>query len=250
MRAIPSPAPLELRLKALLLVNTRPARQAQRRPTSGRHRHGYKPIKVKRVGWRGRVVIFAAGLIFVLLAWAAVARQVAPTSNTGRDRFDAIVVLGYQVDSDGNPTPEQLARVTEGVHEYERGVAPRLILTGGPAHNEFVEAEVMARTAAALGIPPSAIFIETKAQDTIQNACFSARIMKAHGWRSAEVVSSASHLPRAGLIFSRLPLEWRTHAAPPLQPESPLYSAAAPAVETLKTMRYLTYAKFAERCEP
>ena len=59
--------------------------------------------------------------------------------------------------------------------------------------------------------------------DTIQNACYAVRIMKAHGWRSAEVVSSASHLPRAGIIFSELPLEWRTHAAPPLEPESAAY---------------------------
>ena len=36
------------------------------------------------------------------------------------------------------PTPEQLARVTEAVREYERGVAPRLLFTGGPAHNQFV----------------------------------------------------------------------------------------------------------------
>jgi hypothetical protein len=48
-------------------------------------------------------------------------------------------------DSDGNPTPTQLARVTEAVHEYERGVAPRLILTGGAVLNRFVEARVMAR---------------------------------------------------------------------------------------------------------
>ena len=74
----------------------------------------------------------------------------------------------------------------------------------------------MARTAQAQGIPASAIFVEPEARDTIQNACYSARIMKAHGWRSAEVVSSASHLPRAGIIFSEMPLEWRTHAAPPL----------------------------------
>ena len=36
---------------------------------------------------------------------------------------------------------------------------------------------------------------------------------------NSEVVSSASHLPRTGLILSRLPLEWRTHAAPALEPE-------------------------------
>ena len=65
----------------------------------------------------------------------------------------------------------------------------------------------MARTAEAQGVPESAIFVEPSARDTIQNACFAARIMKAHGWTSAEVVSSPSHLPRAALIFSRLPIQ-------------------------------------------
>ena len=159
-------------------------------------------------------------------------------------------MLGAPADEDGNPTPAQLARVTEGVREYERGIAPRLILTGGAAHNQFVEAEIMARTAAAQGIPPSSILIETRAQGTIQNACFTARIMQAHGWRSAEVVSAASHLPRASLIFSRLPLKWNLHAAPPLQPDSALYSSAATVLEILKTARYLTYARWTEQCVP
>jgi vancomycin permeability regulator SanA len=143
-----------------------------------------------------------------------------------------------------------LARVTEGVHEYERGVAPRLILTGGAARNQFVEARVMARSAHAQGIPEQAIFVEPEARDTIQNACYAVRIMKAHGWRSAEVVSSASHLPRAGIIFSGLPLAWRTHAAPPLEPESAAYQWAAEAVEDLKTVRYLVWTRWSERCEP
>jgi uncharacterized SAM-binding protein YcdF (DUF218 family) len=189
-------------------------------------------------------------LVAAALAWASLARQFAPTSNTSLARFDAIIVLGYPADGDGNPTPIQLARVTEAVHEYERGVAPRLILTGGSAHNRFVEARVMAETAHAQGIPEAAIVIEPEATDTIQNACYAERIMKAHDWHSAEVVSSASHLPRAELIFSRLPLEWRAHAAPPLTPESSAYVSAAPVVETLKTMRYLVWASWAERCEP
>ena len=204
---------------------------------------------MKRRGWKGRSVIAAAAVIVGLLVWAALAREFAPSSNTSLQHFDAILVLGSPADSDGNPTPKELASVTEAVHEYERGVAPRLIFTGGAVHNRFVEAEVMARTAAAQGIPTSAIFIETRARDTIENACYSGRIMKAHGWRSAEVVSSAYHLPRAAIIFSHLSLDWRTHAALSLQPESSAYSAAISALETLKTMRYLAYANWAEQCE-
>ena len=182
------------------------------------------------------------------------ARLLAPVSNTQLTRFDAIIVLGYPADRDGNPTPEMLARVTEGVLEYERGVAPRLILSGAAAHNQFVEARVMAATAHAQGIPESAIFEEPQAMDTIQNACYAERIMKAHGWRSAEVVSSASHLPRAGIIFSEMPLEWRTHAAPLLEPESApepkAYPWAVASVETLKTVRYLVWSRWRERCQP
>ena len=211
--------------------------------------HRYRPIKVKRANWKTRAILAASIALLGLVAWAALARQFAPTSNTSREHFDAIIVLGASADADGNPTPEELARVTEGVHEYERGVASHLILTGGPAHNQFVEAEVMARTASAQGIPPSAILLEPRAKDTIQNACYSERIMQARGFKSAEVVSTVYHLPRAGLIFNRLPIEWRSHAAPPLQAESS-GSLSATLLETLKTIRYLTYANWAEHCEP
>jgi len=189
-------------------------------------------------------------LILCLFAWGAIERQLAPTSNTSLTRFDAIIVLGAPVDDDGNPTPAQLARVTEAVHEYERGIAPRLILTGGTDRNHFVEANVMARTAKAQGIPESAIVQEMEAKDTIQNGCYALRIMQRHGWQSAEVVSSASHLPRAALIFSRLQLDWRTHAAPPLEPQSAVDSSAAAVMETLKTVRYLVWARGTNHCQP
>jgi len=195
-------------------------------------------------------VIAAAAAVVILLVWAALARGFAPSSNTALTRFDAIVVLGTPADSDGNPTPEQLARVTEGVREYKRGIAPHLILTGGAAHNRFVEARVMARSAQAEGVPEAAISVEPDAQDTIQNACFSARIMKKRGWRSAEVISSASHLPRAGIIFNALPLQWAAHPAPPLSPESVAYQDTVAAVEVLKTARYLVWARWADHCAP
>lgn len=194
-----------------------------------------------------RAALTAFGLVLVLTLWAVVARRLAPISNTSRDHFDAILVLGTPADADGNPTPEQLARVTEAVREYERAIAPRIVFTGGAAHNQFVEADVMARAAAAQGIPPSAIFVETKSQDTIQNACFSARLMSNHGWRSAEVISSRYHLPRAGMIFSHTALEWRMRPAPPFQPGD-TGSSGTSLLEMLKTVRYLVYANWAERC--
>lgn len=200
--------------------------------------------------WLRRAIVTALIVCVAIIGWAVLARRFAPQSNTARDRFDAIIVLGDPADADGNPTPVQLARVTEAVQEYERGAAPRLIVTGGAVANNYGEAQTMARTAEAQGVPASAVFIEPSARNTIQNACYSVRLMKAHGWSSAEVVSSPSQLPRAGLIFNRLPIEWRAHAVPPLEPLSASDHRAIAAEETLKTIRYLLWASWYDSCTP
>lgn len=159
-------------------------------------------------------------LVLVLASAAAFfgAYLLLPTQNTPATHFDAIVVLGTPARPDGMPSPEQRERVLEGIREYRAGVAPRVIFTGGPAHNHFIEAHVMAEFAQAQGVPASAILEEDQAQDTIQNIFYTATILHAHNWSSAEVVSSPYHLGRTALILSALNrrdpalhLDWRTH---------------------------------------
>jgi uncharacterized SAM-binding protein YcdF (DUF218 family) len=202
----------------------------------------------RRLDWKVKLALAGAGVVAAFYAMGAIARVLAPTANTKLTRFDAIIVLGSPADGDGNPSPTELARVAEGVREYERGVAPRIIFTGGLAHNRFVEAEVMARAAHAEGIPEEAIVVEGRAMNTVQNACYSVALMKAHGWQSAEVVSSASHLQRAGLIFSAQPVEWRTHAAPALGPDAAGGLWGSGFMETLKTVHFLIWGRWMERC--
>jgi len=185
----------------------------------------------------------------VLVAWALLARALTPRENTTQSQFDALIVLGDPADADGNPTPLQQAHVNEAVREYERGAAPRMILSGGAVANRFVEAQVMARAAESQGIPAGAIVEETQSRNTIENACGSLRIMRSHGWESAEVVTSPFHVARAAMIFSRLPLKWRVHSAPPVEPESAWYTAFMTAKEILKTVRYLVWTRQMEPCE-
>jgi len=201
------------------------------------------------MGWLGRGVLACTALIMGLIAWAAIDRAMAPASDTTQDHFDVLIVLGTPVDPDGNPSPRELARVTEAVHEYERGVASRIIFTGGAVANQFVEAQVMARTAEAQGIPASAVLEDPAARDTMDNTCNALHIMQKHGWDSAEVISSPSHLQRAGLILSRLPIKWRTHAAPALGPVESGTAAERTAVEILKTVHYLVWSRQVERCD-
>ncbi|MGP8252949.1 MAG: YdcF family protein [Terracidiphilus sp.] len=202
------------------------------------------------MSWPARGILAAILAVFLVFAWAILARKFAPRSNTSLTHFDAILVLGTPADSDGNPTPPELARVTEAVHEYERGVAPRLIFTGGAVANRFVEAQVMAHAAEAQGIPEPAVLVEPQARDTIQNACYSVRIMNAHGWRSAEVISNAWHLKRSALIFGHTSIQWSMHAAPSLEPESGTRDARRAFSETINTVRYLVWERQMEKCEP
>ena len=231
-------------LNAIKSQRPRNARTASRRT-------GSRPAPKKRrhLGWIGRVVLACAAVVLGLIAWGAAERALAPTENTSQTNFDAVIVLGAPVDDDGNPSPRELARVTEAVHEYEQGVASHVIVTGGAVKNRFVEAKAMGRVAEAQGIPASAVFEDSKARSTVENTCDALRIMRRHGWESAEVISSAYHLPRAGLILSRLPMKWRVHAAPALGIASRGTTVYQNALETLKTVYYLVWTRQEEPCE-
>ncbi|HZL28306.1 MAG TPA: YdcF family protein [Acidobacteriaceae bacterium] len=151
-------------------------------------------------------VVVAAGVLYA--NYCAI-----PTSNTKLTHFDMLIVLGQPPKPDGTLAPELRERVLEGVREYKAGVAAHAIMTGGPTHNNLVEAHAMKVFAEAQGVPAEAIVEEGQAMNTIQNIYFSEKLMEEHGWKSAEVVSSRSHLPRTALILEHYHFAWRTHAS-------------------------------------
>ncbi|HEY1993629.1 MAG TPA: YdcF family protein [Edaphobacter sp.] len=165
-------------------------------------------------------------LIIVTLVGATISYRTIPTGNAILPQFDAIIVLGTPANPDGTPSPEQRERTLEGIRDYKMGIAPHLIFTGAAAHNQFVEAHVMAVLALSQGVPPGAIIEEDRAQNTVQNIFYSRQIMSNSGWNSAEIVSSPSHLPRTALILEHYPIQWSTHPAP-WPPEYSMWQRAA-----------------------
>ena len=241
-------------MEASPLSVTRAEKHASTRKASRPTGRGSAPKPRRRLGWLSRLswkvraILACVAVVLGVFLWAILERALAPRGNTAQDHFDVLIVLGTSADADGNPSPRQLARVTEAVNEYERGVAPRIIFTGGAVKNQFVEAQVMARTAEGQGIPASAVFLDPAARNTIENTCNAFGIMRSHGWESAEVISSPSHLPRAALMLNRLPMRWRVHAAPALEPADRDPSAYQTATEILKTVYYLTWTRQREPC--
>lgn len=171
-----------------------------------------------------------------------------PRSNTDRRHFDAIIVLGVPAESNGAPSADQQAEVSEAVREYARGVASHIILSGGAAHNEFVEAQVMAEVARSQGIPASSLVEEGRSQNTLENACYSMEIMKSRGWDSAEIIATDIRLPRAAYIFRRYPISWSMHGAPDLPGTSGFMRWLEWQLEVLKAVRLLGFAQFLDSC--
>jgi uncharacterized SAM-binding protein YcdF (DUF218 family) len=160
-----------------------------------------------------RIRIFAI-LLGTAVACVAIIYFSIPMADTQLTQYDVILVLGNPALPDGSIAPVAKSRVLEGIRQYRAGVAPRLLMTGGAVANKFVEAQVMLQFAQSQGVPASALLAENQSRNTIQNAYYSYKIMQEHGWTSALVVSSPTHLRRASLIFSHFPLAWRMDAAP------------------------------------
>jgi uncharacterized SAM-binding protein YcdF (DUF218 family) len=120
-------------------------------------------------------------------------------------RADAIVVLGNRPPRrpDGTIAPELARRVRRGVELHRRGLAPRLLMTGGPAPDGSVEADVMAAEAMRLGVPASAIARERASRDTVENARLGLAVLCGDGPCRPRIllVSTPYHLRRAGRLF-------------------------------------------------
>jgi uncharacterized SAM-binding protein YcdF (DUF218 family) len=162
------------------------------------------------------MVRFLAGvglLVGFVLVILVATFDTVPKSNCTLSHFDTILVLGSPTLKNGEPSPEERERVNEGVREFQAGRAGHIIFSGGATMKQFVEGRSMAALAETEGVPASAIVVEDRAFNTIQNIYFSNQIMQQRGWISVEVVSSPSHLPRAALILQRYSFQWKEHAS-------------------------------------
>ena len=118
---------------------------------------------------------------------------------------EAIVILGggvyhnapeYATDMVNGTT---LERLQYGAY-LQRQTGLPILVTGGSPEGGTPEAVMMQRTLEqAFKVPVR--WIETRSQDTAQNAQFSAAILKAAGIHKVLVVSHAWHLPRARIEF-------------------------------------------------
>ncbi len=117
-----------------------------------------------------------------------------------RRRADAIVVFGARVYADGRPSLAAADRVATGVELYHAGLAPVLLISGGPGDGETTEAEGMKRLAISLGVPAGAILIDDAGLNTASTVRNAGTLLP----RSRVLaVSHGYHLARVKLMCER-----------------------------------------------
>ena len=112
--------------------------------------------------------------------------------------YDAILLLGVELDENDEPMPELLARADAAVTAYKKGLAQNVVVCGGrlPGH-KVCEADVMERLLLERGVPEAAILKENESQDTMENMCFAAKLLGGAKGKRVLVVTSDYHLRRA-----------------------------------------------------
>jgi uncharacterized SAM-binding protein YcdF (DUF218 family) len=100
-------------------------------------------------------------------------------------------------------------RILHALRIYKAGKAPLILISGASQSWQrcaLTGAEPITEVLVGLGVPLSALMLETESRNTRENAVNTAAIFKAYGWRSGILVTSGSHMPRALAAFRKVGL--------------------------------------------
>lgn len=109
---------------------------------------------------------------------------------------DVIVVLGA-AEYRGKPSPVLRARLEHSLDLYRRGIAPRILTTGGAGGDPvYTESEVGRAWLVQRGVPSEAIIIEQEGESTAHSLSAVTEIMRRMRLNSCVVVSDGYHIYR------------------------------------------------------
>ena len=143
-------------------------------------------------------------LITLIMAWLVSAVSVLLWGARDRARTsDAIVVLGA-AQYVGRPSPVLRARLDHALDLWQRGLAPRLIFTGGTGIGDTTsEAAVSRNYALKHGVPDTVILMENEGRTTRESRAAVSAIMHARQMRTAILVSDPFHMLRLRILATQ-----------------------------------------------
>ena len=151
-------------------------------------------------------------LALALLWGASLAAVLLVGNRDSAQAAGAIVVLGAAQYA-GRPSPVLEARLDHAIRLYRRGIAPKLIVTGGKAAGDITsEAETSARYARRNGVPASAIILEDESRSTTEQMHAVARMARTRDIGTVVLVSDRFHMLR--LLLTAWKLDLKAYGSP------------------------------------
>ncbi len=114
----------------------------------------------------------------------------------------ALIVLGTAVRDDGSLDVEATERIDAALEGWKSGAAPLVVFSGGTDTNGYNEASVMKQRAIEDGLPTQAAILEARSENTHENACFTADLLRGQISGQVIVVTQPYHLGRALRMFA------------------------------------------------
>ncbi len=119
------------------------------------------------------------------------------SSEYSEEKSDVIIVLGTAIENE-KPSSVFKERINHGIYLYNKGVAKKLMFTGGLGKGQIqTESAVAKKYALSKGIPSEAIILEEKSRSTYENFMFTKLLMDSLGLNTALIVSDPFHMKRA-----------------------------------------------------
>jgi uncharacterized SAM-binding protein YcdF (DUF218 family) len=144
--------------------------------------------------WISATPIFADWLNWRLVS------QIPQVKIAALQPSDAVILLGGASES----------RILCALEIYRSGKAPRILISGGNlpwGRAAAPESEQIADLLVQVGVPRSALILETSSRTTRENAVNSAAVFREYGLRDGILVTTASHMPRALAAFKKVGLD-------------------------------------------
>ncbi|MFI5232307.1 MAG: YdcF family protein [Gemmatimonadales bacterium] len=172
-------------------------------------------LRPTRPFYRRRRVILGAVAGLAILWLASMAAVLTWALEDDARKADAIVVMGA-AQYKGKPSPVLRMRLDHALALWQRGLASRLVLTGGIGEGDTVsEAEVSRAYVMAHGVPDSAILLENDGRTSAQSLRAAADLLHEQELRTAIVVSDPFHMLRLEILGRRYGIDPYTSPALP-----------------------------------
>lgn len=169
----------------------------------------------RRPLYRSRRVVTGSAVAIGVLWFCSLGAVLTWGVEDDAAKADAIIVMGA-AQYNGRPSPALRARLDHAVAIWQRGLAPRLLLTGGTGEGDTAsEASVGRVYAMSRGVPDSALLLENEGRTSSQSLRAAADLLHAYGAHTAIVVSDPFHMLRLEILGRRYGLDPLTSPALP-----------------------------------